>query len=213
MSNQSLDFWNKKHFEEDELTRMSQPSAFVKQFIQYFPKKGRILELATGLGSDALFLAGQGFDVMATDFSQPVLNKLKDTAGNNTSIKTKHFDLSDLFPFEDQSFDGLYAHLALHYFNRQTTQQIFDEIFRVLKPGGIIAVLLNSKTDSEYGKGEQLEEAYFYVPDKGPKRYFSIDTLQPFVRRFETVLLDNKGSDPRRDHKEDLIRFVGRKLK
>ena len=99
------------------------------------------------------------------------------------------------------------------YFNRQITQQIFDEIFRVLKPEGIIAGLFNSKTDSEYGKGEQLEEDYFDLPDKGPKRYFSIDTLQPFVRRFETVFLDDKGSDPRRDHKEDLIRFVGRKLK
>ncbi len=210
MTNQSLEFWNQKHFEKEELVKMSQPSAFAKQSLQYFPEEGRILELAAGIGSDAFLFASQGFAVVATDFSQPALDKLKEKAGN-TLIETKQFDLSDPFPFEDQSFDVAYAHLALHYFNRQITQQIFDEIYRVLKPGGVIAVLLNSKTDPEYETGEKIEEDYFDVPNKGPKRYFSVETLQPFVRRFEIIILDDKGSDSRRNHKEDLIRFIGRK--
>lgn len=210
--NESRKFWDARHFEKNELTRMSQHSSFVEQSLEYFPKGGRVLELATGTGSDALFLANQGFKVVATDFSQPALDKLKRIAGDNTHIETKQFDLSDSFPFEDQSFDAVYAHLALHYFNSQTTQQIYDEMHRVLKPGGIVAVLLNSITDPEYGEGEQLEEDYFNIPDKGPKRYFSVATLQPFIRKFETVILDNKGADPRRNHKENLIRFIGRSI-
>lgn len=211
MSNPSLKFWNKKHFEKEELSRMNPHSAFAKWCMKYLPKKGRILELGAGIGSDTLFLAGQGFKVMATDFSQSALNKLEETAGENTHTETRQFDLSDPFPFEDQSFDVVYAHLALHYFNRQTTQQIYDEIYRVLKPGGIIAVLLNSVTDSEYGTGRQLEDDYFYIPNVGPKMYFSVETLRPFIKRFEKLTLDNKGSDPRRAHKEDLTRFIGRK--
>lgn len=211
MSNPGLKFWNKKHFEKNELTRMSRHSTFVEQSIKYFNKGGRILELGTGMGSDTLFLAGQGFKIVATDFSQPALDKLKEKTSDNAHIETKQFDLSDQFPFEDQSFNAVYTHLTLHYFNRRITQQIYDEIYRVLKPEGVVAVLLNSVADSEYGAGEKIEDDYFDVPDKGPKRYFSMDSLQPFVRRFETIILDNKGSDPRRNHKENLIRFIGRK--
>lgn len=212
MSNSGLEFWNKKHFEKDELARMSQHSAFVEQSMKYFNKGGRVLELGTGTGSDALFLADQGFEVVATDFSQPALDKLKKIASDNTHIETKQFDLSDPFPFEDQFFDAVYTHLTLHYFSRQTTQQIYDEIYLVLKPGGVVAVLLNSKTDSEYGQGGKIENDYFDIPDKGPKRYFSPKSLSTFTEKFEILVLDNKGADPRRNHKEDLIRFIGRRV-
>lgn len=211
MSNPGLKFWNKKHFEKDELTRMSQHSAFVEQSMKYFNKGDRVLELGAGIGSDTLFLASQGFEIVATDFSQPALDKLKEKAGDNAQIETKQFDLSDPFPFEGQSFDAVYTHLTLHYFSRQTTQQIYDEIYRVLKPGGAVAVLLNSTADSEYGQGEKIEDDYFDIPDKGPKRYFSPESLSSFTGKFETLVLDNKGADPRRNHKEDLIRFIGRR--
>lgn len=205
--NKSRKFWDAKHFETDELTRMSQHSVFAEEASKYFLRGGRILELATGIGSDALFLAGQGFEVVATDFSQDALNHIPE----NENLKTQQQDLRQPFPFSDQEFDGVYAHLALHYFDRETTQQIFDEISRVLKPGGVVAILLNSKTDLEYGKGEKIEDDYFNIPGKGPKRYFSKDTLQPFIIEFKTFVLDDKGSDPRRNHKEDLIRFIGRR--
>ncbi|MDO8618515.1 MAG: class I SAM-dependent methyltransferase [Candidatus Daviesbacteria bacterium] len=207
MKSPSLEFWNKKHFEEDELKRMSQHSVFAEESLKYFPSAGRVLELGVGIGSDALFLASQGFQVMATDFSKDALAHIPESL----SLKTQQQDLNQLFPFADQEFDVVYAHLALHYFDRETTQQIFDEISRVLKPEGIIAVLLNSKTDSEYGQGKLLEKDYFDLPNKGPKRFFSVATLKPFVIKFETILLDDKGSDPRRNHKEDLIRFIGKK--
>lgn len=212
MRNENQDFWDKKHFEKEELSRMSQHSEFAEWCMKYLPRGDRILELGAGTGSDSLFLAGQGFEVVATDFSQPALDKLKETAIDNTHIETEQFDLSNPFPFEDQSFDAVYAHLALHYFNRQTTQQIYDEIYRVLKPEGVVAVLLNSTADSEYGQGERIEDDYFDISDKGPKRYFSPESLSTFTGKFKTLVLDNKGTDPRRNNKEDLIRFIGRKV-
>lgn len=211
MSNNSLEFWNKKHFEAEELASMHEHSVFTEWTIQYFPKRGRILELGAGTGGDTLFLIRQGFEIVATDFSKPALDELERKVSKNNQLETKQFDLSNPFPFKDGVFDVVYAHLVLHYFNRQTTQQIYDEIFRVLKSGGIVAVLLNSITDPEYGTGKELEEDYFDVPNKGAKRYFSIETLKPFISKFEIITLDNKGSDLRRDHKEDLIRFIGRK--
>lgn len=204
-------FWNRKYHDDDKLVRMSQHSIFVEQTMDYFPKGGRILELGTGTGADSLFLVSHGFKVVATDFSEAALSELQTRSANTPNLEIKQLDLSNPFPFNDQEFDVVYAHLSLHYFNSQTTKQIFDEIFRVLKPEGTIAVILNSVTDEEFGTGPVIEEDFFEIPGKGAKRFFRVETLKPFVEKFNETILDNKGSDMRRDQKEGLIRFIGKR--
>ena len=213
MVNKHQKFWNKKHFEEVELSKINRPSTFVAESLKYFPKEALILELGTGTGQDTHFLIEHGFQVVATDFSKPALTftfkAAKPEYKNKLAIK--QFDLSDHFPFADESFDIVYAHLVIHYFNKRTTQQIFDEIFRVLKQKGIIAILVNSSNDSDFGIGRKLEEDYFEVLPGRPKRFFSVDSIREFIGRFHIIILDNKGSDLRRDHKDNLIRFIGKK--
>ncbi|OGE64065.1 hypothetical protein A3J13_02110 [Candidatus Daviesbacteria bacterium RIFCSPLOWO2_02_FULL_36_8] len=209
--NESKKFWDDKHLEGDELSKMSQHSVFAEQSLTYFPYRAKVIDLGCGTGADSLFFLHHGCEVLATDYSQPALKELEARAKGNLNLAVKQLDLSETFPFADQAADVIYSHLSLHYFDGATTQQIFDEIHRVLKPNGVVAVLLNSFTDEEYGHGEQIEDGYFNIPDKGPKRYFSTATLKPFIKRFETIVLDYKGSDPRRNHKEDLVRFIGKK--
>lgn len=213
MSNAHQKYWDAKHLEVEELAKISGPSVFVEWVTRYFPPEAQILELGAGTGQDTHFLIDHGFQVTATDFSKPALDLNWETAntGARERLQIQQFDLSEPFPFNAQSFDAVYAHLVVHYFNRQTTQQIFDEISRVLKPGGIVALLVNSVDDPEYGQGRKIEEDFFELRPERPKRYFSVDSLKPFVEEFETVLLDNKGSDPRREHKDGLVRFIGKK--
>lgn len=61
-------------------------------------------------------------------------------------------DVSKPLPFEENTFDVIYAHLSLHYFSKEQTNAILSEIQRVIKRGGIFATLLNTKMDPEYGK-------------------------------------------------------------
>jgi|SRR3989344_264685 len=213
MNNPQEQFWNGKHFKQGELERMNQPSAFVIEAQRYLTPGGLILELGAGTGADTHFLLEHGHRVVATDISQPALDHNFKTADPKiiSKLSIEKMDLSDKFRFWDESFDGVYSHLALHYFDRTTTQQIFDEIFRVLGKGMVAAVLLNSKTDPEFESGTKLEEDYFDIPNAGSKRYFSLDSLKPFITKFETIILDDKGSDPRRKNEGNLIRFIGRR--
>lgn len=206
-------FWNQKYSKESERRKPSNHSAFVESCLQYFPKQGRILELGTWGGEDALFLSRKGYSVVATDFSVQALAALQQklTQDPQPDLTTAYLDLNNPFIYPDNSFDVVYSNLALHYFNRQITQQIFDEILRVLNPEGIVAVSLNSTTDSEYGMGKEIEKDYFEISPGESKRYFSVKTLKDFTGTFETIVLDNKGADPRRNHKTGLIRFIGRK--
>lgn len=112
--------------------------------------------------------------------------------------------------FEDASFDVVYAHLSLHYFDYETTVRLIGEVQRVLKPGGVFAFFVNSVHDPEYNTGEKLEDDYFQI-DKTAKRYFSVETARAFTRYFDVSLLDDLGETykDRAIGVHNLVRFIG----
>lgn len=211
--NKHQKFWDIKHFEKSELVKINRPSVFVKWSSKFFPMGARILELGAGIGQDTRYLIDHDFKIVATDFSKKALEYNYKTANseNRNLLTIQQLDISNSFPFKDQSFDVVYAHLVVHYFNNKITQQIFDEIYRVLKRNGIVAVLVNSINDPEYGLGKKLEDDYYEILSGRPKRFFTVDSLKHFIGKFHILVLDNKGSDPRRNHKRSLIRFIGKR--
>jgi ubiquinone/menaquinone biosynthesis C-methylase UbiE len=70
------------------------------------------------------------------------------------AIEPQQLDVSQPLPFPDSSFDVVFAELLLHYFPDTIMQQIMTEISRVLKPGGILACMMNSTKDPEYDEAK-----------------------------------------------------------
>jgi len=206
--------WNKLHDGYKEQDWINKPNIFAKEVVKYFPEKARILELGAGQGQDTRFFAENCFFVESTDISQEALKINKDKLTNDLReyVNISSFDMTKKFPCQDGEFDVVYAHLSIHYFDVVTTNEIIDEIYRVLKPGGIVAVLNNSVNDPQYKQGEEIEEDYFIIKDK-KKRFLSVDSTRSFFRRFDIVLLDNFGETHKDSAKgvHNLIRFVGQK--
>lgn len=127
-------------------------------------------------------------------------------------ITLKKVDLRDELPFDSESFDVVYAHLSLHYFDKETTVRLFGEIQRVLKKGGVFAFFVNSINDPEYKTGKELEPDYFQI-DKTAKRYFSEKTVREFAQWFDVNLLDELGETYKDSAKgvHNLVRFIGTK--
>ena len=121
--------------------------------------------------------------------------------------------MSETFPYEDDLYDVVYAHLSVHYFNFEITQQLFSEIYRVLKPGGIFAVLTNSMSDPEIEGYAKLEDKYYRGPSGVTKRYFTVESMKKFANQFEVIVADEKGETykDRAVCVRNLIRFVGKK--
>jgi SAM-dependent methyltransferase len=182
----------------------------------YFPPNSRILDLGAGAGLDSIYFANHGHTVVATDLADTALARMReDIPGNLTDkITVETLDLSKLFPHPDQSFDVVYASVSLHYFDDNTTDQIFSEIHRVLKPNGIVAFILNSKSDAEYGQGAEIEPDYYEVPPHNlRKRFFDVEDIrQRVMLRFNTILLDDLGSRVRSDGITEgkRVRFIGK---
>jgi len=212
---QPQDAWTNLHHAYRQEDWIDKPSLFSQQAIAYFPHVGTILDLGAGQGQDSRFFAEHGYIVVSTDISDVALalNKNNIPTPLKDTIFVQKLDIAAPFDFPDNTFDVVYAHLSLHYFNNPTTTQIFNEIYRVLKPNGILAVLLNADTDPECGTGQQIQEGFFQI-GQATKRYFNTLSIKPFVYNFETLILDNVGESYKDNAKSNkqLIRFIGKKI-
>lgn len=103
----------------------------------------KALDLCCGTGDLALMLAervGPTGHVIGADFSQPMLNLATKKAFNElvTQVDFQWADALDL-PFEDESFDALT--IAFGARNLADLPKGLSEMYRVLKPGGSLAIL------------------------------------------------------------------------
>ncbi len=207
------DIWSDLHKKYQQQDWIDKPSIFAEQAIKYFPKKGKVLELGAGQAQDSCFFASHGYKVIATDIEDSALELAKQKAASKSvEIDFRKVDLCEELPFESGSFDVVYAHLSLHYFDKETTLRIFDEIMRVLKSGGVFAFFVNSIQDPEYGTGKEIEPDFFQI-NKATKRYFSIKSARELGRCFDIILLDDMGETYKDAAKgvHNLIRFIGAK--
>lgn len=213
MSSQNT-HWQNKHKQYAATDWINMPSIFAEFAITHFPTTGKILELGAGQGQDSRFFAEKGYQVTSTDRSEEALklNLEKIPTELKSKIEVVNLDMEEPFPFEDETFEVVYSHLSLHYFADMGTRKIFAEISRVLKPGGIVAILVNSVNDPEYGVSTKIEDDYF-ENDGVRKRFFSKGTIATFASDFEIILADENGETYKDSAKgvHNLVRFVGRK--
>lgn len=173
------DRWNGIH--ERNKSRELKVDNWLMKWLPYWSKKSKILELGCGLGNNVKVLDENGFTALATDLSEVALESVKQKYPN---FDTQILDLTQPFPFEDNSYDIIIADLCLHYFSEKKTFEIMEEIKRVLKPNGKLYARVNSIKDTNHGAGlgEKLEKNFYYVEgynkrffDDGEiKKYFSV---------------------------------------
>lgn len=107
------------------------------------------------------------------------------TMGLQDRIEVKHEDVSEPLPYDDETFDYIYARLVLHYLPRQKLHAALQELNRVIRPKGRLFVVVRSKDDPDtkiqgttYDPETGLttypwmDEAGNIHPDKPVSRYF-----------------------------------------
>jgi tellurite methyltransferase len=149
--------WDER-FGKKEFALGKEPNPFLKKHIRLFPK-GRALDIASGEGRNAVFLAQHGFEVDAVDISERGLKKARKFArGKGVKIKTFLVDL-DQYQIEKKQYNLI----ANFYFLKR---RLIPRIKKGLKKGGKVifeTYLLEHRT---LGTGGPKQAKYFLKPNE-----------------------------------------------
>ena len=141
-------------------------------------KKNEILDLGCGIGSDTLYLRERGYKVLSCDISKEALENVKKYI---YEYKVKQMDMTERFPFADESYYLIIADLSLHYFSKEDTIKIMKEIKRILKFNGVLLARVHSVKElvNESAVLEKVENNLYYRKNE-LRRYFSDNDIKFF---------------------------------
>ncbi|MBP1911193.1 class I SAM-dependent methyltransferase [Thermococcus stetteri] len=104
--------------------------------MKFMKTRGRVLDLACGVGGFSFLLEDLGFEVVGLDNSKFMLEKAREFAKERESrVEFIEGDARQL-PFENDSFDYVLFIDSLVHFEPPELSRVFREAARVLKPGG-----------------------------------------------------------------------------
>lgn len=161
-------FWNEK-FAGNDYFYGTEPNEFLRLNLKFFPKNAKVLALGEGEGRNAIFVAGEGHSVTASDASAKGLEKLQKLAKEKgVEVTTRHEDVIS-GEWEKESWEVIYnifCHLP-----ETEREKLYAKIKKSLSPGGIFLTEMFSKEQLNYQSGgppvfemlltlEELEKAF-----------------------------------------------------
>ena len=110
------------------------------------PKGSRVLDVGCGIGGSARILSNDyGFDVVGISISQEQIKRANELTNNHNFCRFEVMNALDL-KFPKGSFDGVWSvEAGPHIIDKQ---KFADEMLRVLRPGGFLAIADWNQRDS-----------------------------------------------------------------
>jgi len=116
---------------------------FVHELVRWsgldkLPKGSRILDVGCGIGGSSRILSNYyGFDVIGISISQEQIKRANELTNNQNFCRFEVMNALDL-KFPKGSFDGVWSvEAGPHIIDKQ---KFADEMLRVLRPGGVLAI-------------------------------------------------------------------------
>lgn len=197
MRNQQL-VWQKEHKKPSVLRSLAgiEPSSAVKYFVEFLKskgiRKGKALDIGCGKGRNAVFLAKQGFEILAVDYIQTALDAAKQASSQNkldSKIQFINSAIDESWPFEDDFFD-----LAIDCFSSIDIEILQgriiyrNELKRTLKPGSMALVAVVSSTDEmERRQAQGPEKNSVIWPNGKFQKNYDEKELREFYKDFEIL--------------------------
>lgn len=122
--------WNQR-YRDNATFDIPKPALVLSENFHLLPEQGSALDLACGRGGNALFLARQGLQVTAWDYSSVAIEQLKNLGEHqHLELQAEVRDVVDKPP-SSQSFDVI---LVSYFLDRS----IIPNLIAALKPGGLL---------------------------------------------------------------------------
>lgn len=145
------DFWNQR-YSGDEFLFGTDPNAFLASQLHRFKPGQTVLAVADGEGRNGVWLARQGLDVTAVEFSPAAVQKARRLEGQYGVAV--HHETSDLFAWNwgENRFDAIVA-IFIQFVGPEQRQNLNELMLRALKPGGLLILQGYRPKQLEYQTG------------------------------------------------------------
>jgi len=129
--------------------------------LQTFKKKNRLLEIGCGSGRDASFMFKNGFDVIAIDGSENMINEAK-----KIHPEISNFLYTKVLPHElefETKFDGIYSIATLMHLSFEDVKLTLTKIFNLLNSNGKFLMSVSLFRDDIDKNGFDNKGRFFLV--------------------------------------------------
>jgi ubiquinone/menaquinone biosynthesis C-methylase UbiE len=177
MDKQTIDTYNAlaKEYDDETTDFWSRfPRTFFDKFIEL--TKGRVLNVGSGPGRDGLILKEKGLEVICIDASSAMV-ELSTARGLESVVG----DFTDL-PFEDDSFDGVWAYTSLLHIPKVEVGRALSEIRRVLKQNGIFGLGLIEGQEEMYRESSGVKQPRWFS-------YYAKEEIEVLLKEYSFDVL------------------------
>jgi len=163
----------------------------IKKYAKIFRKHKykKILDLGCGTGRNTLFFAQEGFLVYVLDASKTGIAITKKKA-KKLGLHNINYKVADMkhTSYPNNYFDAIICIFVLSHGLLKDNQEAVDEIYRILKPKGMLVTEFMSVKDTSYGRGKKIEANTFLGGMEDDKHmahhYFSRKEIKQVLSKF-----------------------------
>ena len=155
--------WNSRYAATD-LVWGSEPNQFVVAELEGVTPQGRALDLACGEGRNAIWLAGQGWNVTAIDFSEVAIAR----AGKLAERRGVHVEwlCEDLVVYEPPQRAFQLVVIAYLQIPGAELRRVLAHAATALAPGGNLLLIGHALRNLSEGVGGPQDPAVLWNPDE-----------------------------------------------
>lgn len=154
--------WNQR-YADAELVWSAGPNLFVEQLCRDLTP-GRSIDLAAGEGRNAIWLAEQGWDSTAVDYSDVAIDKARQIADRRgVTITTEVADLTEYVPTPAGYDLVLVAYLQIP---GDQMDPILRKAAAAVAPGGTFLLVCHDRENLEHGYGGPQHPDVLTSPDQ-----------------------------------------------
>lgn len=183
-----------------------QPNPLIQRIWQQLPAACRVVDLGCGPGRDTLFLAKQGFQVVAIDRSPEAIQQLQFQVARLAlqNVQAICHNLETV-TFPDPSYHLINMANVLHFLSKEPAIELLNRVKAVLCPGGRVTIQAFTTEDVLY-------------PARQHKAFFAGEELRSHFEDFDIelcekqVVVDRPHPGTDYPHEHHLVNFIGRKL-
>jgi SAM-dependent methyltransferase len=156
-----------------------------------------VLDLGCGAGRHLVFLSGHGFTCHGTDIAFAGLESAKKwLVSVGFAVRLSQSEMH-LLPYASCSFDAVVCLFVVYHGTVDKIITALNEIYRVMRPGGLSLLTFISDQHHRRGKGEEIESNTFITnigADAGiPHHFCNEDEIVRMVKAFKILRLELLG--------------------